>query len=101
MGKATGRSAWARMAWGMAIVCAIASPPAVGEGDATEWDRQLRESIEKRLLGQVELQPRSLKVEVSEGHVRLAGSVASLEERRKVEQLVLGFVEVRGVASLV
>jgi osmotically-inducible protein OsmY len=83
----------------VASLAAVAAAAAPSSQD--EWDRQLQEKIEGRLLGQVEIHPRDLKVEVREAEVRLSGSVASLEERRKVERLVWGFVEVRAVENLV
>jgi osmotically-inducible protein OsmY len=101
MVRATGRALWGGAWTTVALVAALAAPAVAAPSSQDEWDRQLQEKIEKRLLGQVELHPRNLQIEVREAEVRLSGTVASLEEKRKVERLVWGFVEVRAVENLV
>ena len=84
------------MAFLLAVLLLASASPL--PGDVAQDDR-IKQRILGRLAGQVSLSPQGLQISVTNGAVRLSGSVGSLGERRTLERLVGGMTGVTSVSN--
>jgi osmotically-inducible protein OsmY len=82
------------------VLLAVCLPAGIGllHADAAS-DERIKQRIKNKLSGQVSLHLESLELDVRDGAVRLAGSVASVGERAIIERLVGGLSGVTGITN--
>jgi osmotically-inducible protein OsmY len=89
-----------RLVGPLCVLLAVADTGSAAEaqGPAQHADTRLEERIQQRLAWDKELAPFGLQVEVTEGIVRLSGSVSTSSEDHRARRIA---EEVKGVAGVV
>jgi len=86
-----------RGAWALTVLLTIGTLGAA-RADSGEDDR-IRQRVEARLVGQVNVHIESFGIQVQEGIVHLTGFVDSVGEKNRADRVVGGIVGVRGIRN--